>query len=100
MEFPCCACTSSRKSSKKLKTLPTDTCKCANKKCDNTTTIERLSKWRPAIAGTKVYYFCSDECWGKWLSMAIETRPILDMSSPVTPAIYPRPSNDIPLINI
>ena len=102
MDFSCCTCSGPRKRpKKKLKITPSELQGCANKECKNRTTFEKIQEWRPVIAGNHVYYFCSDQCWAKWLTMAISTRPSLDISSPVTPAIHPyTPPVDIPMLNI
>ena len=96
MDFNCCY-TRSKKPVKKSLDKPR---KCAATSCITITTPDLLYKWRPVIAGTNIYRFCSDKCWAEWLLSSIQTTPLID-TSPVTPAIMPYTHlEEIPMLNI
>lgn len=109
--FQCCStsrdcCGDSPKEKKKKPRLDT-TLKCAHTPCHNTIATNRITEWKAAVTGSRMFRFCCDDCWNHWLQETKHTdaskSPILFFSikSPVTPAIAPRSMfDDIPLINI
>ena len=112
--FECCTtrecCGSSKKEKKKRKLQPGKLMKCAYVKCSNTILSNRLTEWKAAIIGSKMYRFCCGDCWNSWLEYtknknitqtSITAFYIEAPNSPATPAIGPYSIYDeIPLLNI
>lgn len=112
--FECCTtrdcCGSEKKEKKKIKHNPGALMRCAYVKCSNTILSNRLTEWKAAILGSKMYRFCCDDCWNSWLNYtkcknanqtSITAFYIEAPSSPATPAIGPYTIiDDIPLLNI
>ena len=105
----CCGESSKKKKKPKKKTTykPDTKLRCAYFKCHNTIAPSHISEWRAAVTGSRMFRFCSDDCWNHWLTATkhtnVETSPIVAFSieSPGTPAIGPRTIfDDIPLLNI
>ena len=102
----CCGESSKKKKKKKKIDLATKL-KCAYSKCHNTIARDRITEWKAAVTGSRMFRFCCDDCWHHWLQATkhanVEHSPIVSFSieSPSTPAIGPYTIfDDIPLLNI